>query len=440
MTVPESQPALHALQSLPRTLTRDLGQHDGQMVRLQGFLHARRDLGGVQFAVLRDVSGLAQCVGSGLHLPLPESSVEIVGTVKAHVKAPGGYEVQISDFRVLSAAVQASPLEIPKMEWNVNPETMLDYRYVSLRGLKERAALRVQAELVRAFHQHLDAEGFTEISTPKIVSAGAEGGANLFKLDYFGEQAYLAQSPQLYKQIMVGVFERVYEVAPVYRAEEHATSRHLNEYLSLDVEMGFIDSEEDVMDLENRLLGSITAHLKRSCAAEFALLGATIPDVLPHIPRIPLMEARELVNREYGHVVGGKDLDPEAERLLCQYYAETHGTDFVFVTKYPRAARPFYAYHEPGGELTRGFDLLFRGIEITSGGQRINEYEMLMKSIADYKLNPESLAGYSEVFKYGMPPHGGFAIGAERLTARLLGITNVRYARAFPRDRNRLTP
>ena len=440
MTVPESQPALHTTQPLPRTLTRDLGQHDGQMVRLQGFLHARRDLGGVQFAVLRDVSGLAQCVGSGLHLPLPESSVEIVGTVKAHVKAPGGYEVQISELKVLSAAVQASPLEIPKMEWNVNPETMLDYRYVSLRGLKERAALRVQAELVRAFHQHLDAEGFTEISTPKIVSAGAEGGANLFKLDYFGEQAYLAQSPQLYKQIMVGVFERVYEVAPVYRAEEHATSRHLNEYLSLDVEMGFIDSEEDVMDLENRLLGSITAHLKQSCAAEFALLGATIPDVLPHIPRIPLMEARELVNREYGHVVGGKDLDPEAERLLCQYYAETHGTDFVFVTKYPRAARPFYAYPEPGGELTRGFDLLFRGIEITSGGQRINEYEMLMKSIADYKLNPESLAGYSEVFKYGMPPHGGFAIGAERLTARLLGIANVRYARAFPRDRNRLTP
>ena len=438
MTEALSQP--ESASTLPRILTRDLGAHNGQQVRLQGFLHARRDLGGVQFAVLRDVSGLAQCVGSGLTLPLPESSIEVLGTVKAHAKAPGGYEVQVSGFRVLSAAVQASPLEIPKMEWNVNPETMLDYRYVSLRGLKERAALKVQAELVRAFHEHLNAEGFTEISTPKIVSAGAEGGANLFKLDYFGEQAYLAQSPQLYKQIMVGVFERVYEVAPVYRAEEHATSRHLNEYLSLDVEMGFIDSEEDVMALENRLLGSIMAHLKENCAAEFALLGATLPEVLPHIPRIPLMEARDLVHREFGHVVHGKDLDPEAERLLCQYYAQQHGSEFVFVTKYPRVARPFYAYPEEGGELTRGFDLLFRGIEITSGGQRINEYEMLMQSIADYKLNPESLAGYSEVFKYGMPPHGGFAIGAERLTARLLGIANVRYARAFPRDRNRLTP
>ncbi|WP_407539152.1 aspartate--tRNA(Asn) ligase [Deinococcus radiomollis] len=437
-TESQHQPALPP--TLTRTLTRDLGAHDGQQVRLQGFLHARRDLGGVQFAVLRDVSGVAQCVGKGLHLPLPESSIEVLGTVKAHAKAPGGYEIQISDFRVLSAATQASPLEIPKMEWNVNPETMLDYRYVSLRGLKERAALKVQAELVRAFHEHLNAEGFTEISTPKIVSAGAEGGANLFKLDYFGEQAYLAQSPQLYKQIMVGVFERVYEVAPVYRAEEHATSRHLNEYLSLDVEMGFIDSEEDVMQLENRLLANIMAHLKAHCAAEFTLLGATLPEVLPLIPRIPLLEARELVNREYGHVVGGKDLDPEAERLLCQYYTEKHGSDFVFVTKYPRAARPFYAYPEEGGELTRGFDLLFRGIEITSGGQRIHDYSMLMESIATYKLDPESLAGYSEVFKYGMPPHGGFAIGAERLTARLLGIANVRYARAFPRDRNRLTP
>ncbi|ULH15903.1 aspartate--tRNA(Asn) ligase [Deinococcus sp. KNUC1210] len=431
---------------LPRTLTQNLGQFDGQQVRLQGFVHARRDLGGVQFLVLRDKSGIAQCVGSGLHLPLPESSVEIVGSVKAHKKAPGGYEVQIESLKVLSAAIQASPVEIPKMEWNVNPETMLDYRYVSVRGLRERAALKVQAELVFAFHSYLRGEGFTEISTPKIVSAGAEGGANLFKLDYFGEQAYLAQSPQLYKQIMVGVFERVYEVAPVYRAEEHATSRHLNEYLSLDVEMGFIQDEEDVMALENGLLAAMMERLKQTCAAEFELLGASLPAVPAHIPRITLMEARTLVHEKFGHTVGGKDLDPEAERLLCQHYAETQGSDFVFVTKYPRAARPFYAHPDsnPDGsissEITRGFDLLFRGIEITSGGQRIHDHAMLMDSIRSYKMNPDAMTGYSEVFKYGMPPHGGFAIGAERLTAKLLGIANVRYARAFPRDRNRLTP
>ncbi|GGQ92638.1 aspartate--tRNA(Asn) ligase [Deinococcus ruber] len=445
MTSPAT-PEQSAPVALPRTLTQNLGQFDGQQVRLQGFVHARRDLGGVQFLVLRDKSGIAQCVGSGLHLPLPESSVEIVGSVKAHKKAPGGYEVQIESLKVLSAAIQASPVEIPKMEWNVNPETMLDYRYVSVRGLRERAALKVQAELVFAFHSYLRGEGFTEISTPKIVSAGAEGGANLFKLDYFGEQAYLAQSPQLYKQIMVGVFERVYEVAPVYRAEEHATSRHLNEYLSLDVEMGFIEDEEEVMELENGLLAAIMERLKLTCAAEFELVGASIPEVPAHIPRITLMEARALVHEKFGHTVGGKDLDPEAERLLCQHYAETQGSDFVFVTKYPRAARPFYAHPEinPDGsissEITRGFDLLFRGIEITSGGQRIHDHAMLMDSIRAYKMNPDAMTGYSEVFKYGMPPHGGFAIGAERLTAKLLGIANVRYARAFPRDRNRLTP
>ena len=432
--------------TLPRTLTRELPQHEGQTVRLQGFLHARRDLGGVQFLVLRDVSGLTQCVGSGLELPLAESSVEVVGRVKAHPKAPGGFEVQVESFRVITPAVEAPPVEIPKMEWNVNPETMLDYRVVTVRGLKERAALKVQAELVAAFREYLNTEGFTEISTPKIVSAGAEGGANLFPIDYFGAPAYLAQSPQLYKQIMVGVFERVYEVAPVYRAEEHATSRHLNEYLSLDVELGFIESEEDVMALQNRLLAAIMERLKERCAPEFALLGATIPDVPAHIPRIPLMEARQLVTEKYGHAVGGKDLDPEAERLLSQHYAETEGSDFVFVTKYPRAARPFYAHPElnadgtPNAELTRGYDLLFRGIEITSGGQRIHDHAMLLESIAAYKLRPESLEGYTEVFKYGMPPHGGFAIGAERLTAKLLGIANVRYARAFPRDRHRLTP
>lgn len=433
-------------ETMPRTLARDLPQHDGQTVKMQGFLHARRDLGGVQFLVLRDVSGIAQCVGSHLPLPLTESSIEVVGKVKPFAKAPGGYELEIQDFKVISAATEPAPVEIPKMEWHVNPETMLDYRVVTVRGLKERAALKVQAELVAAFRDHLRDEGFTEISTPKIVSAGAEGGANLFPIDYFGHPAYLAQSPQLYKQIMVGVFEKVFEVAPVYRAEEHATSRHLNEYLSLDVEMGFIQDEEDVMALENRLLAAIMERLKERCAPEFTLLNATIPDIPAHIPRITLLEARQLVTEKFNHQVGGKDLDPEAERLLSQHFAETQGSDFVFVTKYPRAARPFYTHadHNADGSLnpdiTRGFDLLFRGIEITSGGQRIHDHAMLMDSIAAYKLKPETLEGYTEVFKYGMPPHGGFAIGAERLTAKLLGISNVRYARAFPRDRNRLTP
>lgn len=423
----------------PRVLTAEVGAHVGETVRLRGFVHSRRDLGGIQFVVLRDRKGLVQCVLSGQHLPMPESSVEITGKVVEQPRAPGGFEVQASAFAVLSAATVPSPVEIPKAASHANPETLLDYRYVTVRALRDRAALKVQAELVQAFREYLIAQDFTEIFTPKIVSAGAEGGANLFELDYFGHKAYLAQSPQLYKQIMVGVFERVFETAPVYRAEEHATSRHLNEYLSLDVELGFIENEHDVMDVEEGLLRFVVDRLRERCAEEFALFGAELPSFGREVPRIPLLTAREIVTEKFGHSVGGKDLDPEAERLFSQHVKEEYGSDFVFVTRYPRVARPFYAFFEEDG-LTRSFDLLFRGIEITSGGQRIHDPAMLDQSIRDYRMNPEAMEGYAATFRHGMPPHGGFAIGAERLTAKLLGIPNVRFARAFPRDRHRLTP
>lgn len=423
----------------PRVLSNQLSAFEGQTVRLQGWVHARRDLGGIQFVMLRDRKGIVQCVGQNLTVPLPESSIELEGLVVAHRKAPGGYEIQVSSFTVLSEAKEVSPIELPKLEWNVNPETLLDYRYVSLRGIKERAVLRVQGVIVDAFRQALIEADFTEIFTPKIVSAGAEGGANLFEVDYFGQNAYLAQSPQLYKQIMVGSFERVFETAPVYRAEEHATSRHLNEYLSLDVELGFIDSEEDVMQVEELVLQRICKNVHEHCQAEFKLLGVPLPTVPERIPRISLLDARALIKEKFDYAVGGKDLDPEGERLLSQYFQETEGSDWVFVTKYPKAARPFYAYYE-ADDLTRSFDLLYKGIEITSGGQRIHDYDMLIQSLDDRRMKHEAFAGYLEVFKHGMPPHGGFAIGAERLTAKMLDINNVRYARAFPRDRHRLHP
>jgi len=422
-----------------RVLAADIHRHEGRDVLLRGFVYTRRDLGGVKFLLLRDRSGVVQCVGTNIELPLQESSVQITGKVVRQAKAPGGFEVQASDVRVLSAATDPPPVEMPKVEWHANPETLLDYRYVTVRGLKDRAALKVQAMLVQAFREALLQDGFTEIFTPKLVSAGAEGGANLFEVDYFGKRAYLAQSPQLYKQIMVGVFERVFETAPVYRAEEHATSRHLNEYLSLDVELGFIESEEDVMDVEERVLKHICARLRDECEADFALFGAELPSVPDRIPRVPLMDARRIVTERTGHQVGGKDLDPESERLFSQIIREDTGSDFVFVTRYPRAARPFYAYFEEDG-FTRSFDLLFRGIEITSGGQRIHDLAMLRRSLQERGMSENGFEGYLEVFKHGMPPHGGFAIGAERLTAKLLGIQNVRFARAFPRDRHRLTP
>lgn len=426
---------------MERTLTQALPSKIGQEVKLEGFVHFRRDLGGIQFLILRDRTGTAQCVLSkGIHIPLLESSVRVFGKVVANAKAPNGLEIQASQFEVISSAVEPAPVEVSKEEWKANPETLLDYRYVSLRGLKERAVLKIQAALVQGFREALIGQGFTEIFTPKIVSAGAEGGSNLFEVQYFEQTAYLAQSPQVYKQIMVGVYERVFETACVYRAEEHATSRHLNEYMSLDFEMGFIQSEEEVMDMENLVLAQMMQKIALECAAELELCGVSAPSVPERIPRIPLAEARALCIEKYGYTNGGKDLDPEGERIVSRHFLEQHGSDFVFVTRYPRNARPFYAYPIVEDNTTRSFDLLFRGIEITSGGQRVNDYQMLLENMEYRQVTPEGFGAYLEVFKHGMPPHGGLAIGAERLTAKILEISNVRYARAFPRDRNRLTP
>lgn len=346
--------------------------------------------------------------------------------------------MQAKEIEILSPALEPTPVEIPKEEWRASPDTLLEYRYVTLRGEKARAPLKVQAALVRGFRRYLDRQDFTEIFTPKVVRAGAEGGSGLFGVDYFEYRAYLAQSPQLYKQIMVGVFERVYEVAPVWRMEEHNTSRHLNEYLSLDVEMGFIEGEEDLMRLEENLLQEMLEEALSSAGNEIRLLGAEWPSFPKEIPRLTHAEARKILKEELGYPVG-QDLSEEAERLLGQYAKEHWGSDWLFITHYPRSLRPFYTYPEENG-TTRSFDLLFRGLEITSGGQRIHHYQDLVESLKAKGMDLEGFKGYLEVFKYGMPPHGGFAIGAERLTQKLLGLPNVRYARAFPRDRHRLTP
>jgi len=422
-----------------RSLVSEVPGKVGEEVELLGWLHWRRDLGGVQFILLRDRSGIIQVVlPGGNDLPLPESAIRVRGLAVENEKAPGGYEVQAESLEVLQPSQQPTPVEIPKEEWRANPETLLTYRYVTLRGEKARAPLKIQSALVRGFRQYLDSQGFTEIFTPKLVRAGAEGGANLFEVDYFGESAYLAQSPQLYKQIMVGVYERVYEVAPVWRAEEHATSRHLNEYLSLDVEMGFIESDEDVIALEEELVRAMLEEAAASAAAELELLGAEMPKLPREIPRVPYSEAKRIVKEELGLGMGA-DLNDEAERALGEYFSEKYGTDFVFIVQYPELVRPFYTY-PTGDGLTRGYDLLFRGLEITSGGQRIHDPAVIVQQLEKKGMDPERFRDYIEVFKYGMPPHGGFAIGAERFTQKLIGLPNVRYARAFPRDRHRLEP
>ena len=430
---------MEAVASSPVLPISRLSQHVGDEVTVRGWVHNRRDLGGIQFLLLRDGGGLVQCVFENTELPLFESCVRVEGKVVENAKAPGGLEVQATKLDLISEASSPPPVEIPKEEWHANPETLLQYRHVTVRGAKAQATLKVQAELVKAFRAFLDGNGFTEIFSPKLVAAGAEGGANQFEVDYYGRRAYLAQSPQLYKQIMVAVFERVFEVAPVYRAEQSHTTRHLSEYLSLDVEFGFIEDDGDVMDLQEALVKTMMGEVAERCGRQFETLGATAPDTSAPIPRIPLLEARELVHERYGHATGGKDLDPEAERLLGRWAKEEHGSDFVFVTRYPQAARPFYTYPTDDG-LTRGLDLLFRGVEISSGGQRIHRFDRLVEELEARRMDPQSFSGYLEVFRHGMPPHGGFALGAERLTALLLGIPNVRFARAFPRDGSRLQP
>ncbi len=439
MTITPSEPPRGLDLDAGRTLVADLAAALGQDVTLRGWVHHRRDLGGIAFLHLRDRTGVVQCVLEGLEPPLHESSVQVKGSVVANAKAPGGLEVQVRELQVITRATTPPPVELAKLDQHTNPDTLLEYRHVTIRSPRDRAVLKVQAELLRAFRGFLDASGFTEISTPKLVAAGAEGGADQFEVDYYGQRAYLTQSPQLYKQIMVGVFERVYEVAPVYRAEPSHTVRHLAEYLSLDVEMGFIEDDADVMDLEEALLKSMLADVGERCGRELTDLGAELPPLDVAFPRIPLLDARELVRERYGHASGGKDLDPEAERLIGRWAREEHGSDFVFVTDYPEAARPFYAY-PTGDGLTRGLDLIFRGTEITSGGQRAHEHDVLVAAIERKGLEPAAFDAYLQVFKHGMPPHGGFAIGAERLTALLLGVPNIRFARAFPRDGQRLQP
>ncbi|RKN85598.1 aspartate--tRNA(Asn) ligase [Paenibacillus ginsengarvi] len=426
-----------------RVLCSRVPEHAGHPVTVSGWVRSIRHLGRLAFVQVRDRSGVVQCVLEGelaAALPNPESVVTVTGTASLSPKAPGGVEIHARELRCISAAAPL-PFEINKETIAARLDTVLDHRVIALRHPRLHATFRIQSALAGAFREGLRRREFTQIFTPKIVASGTEGGSNLFPVDYFGRQAYLAQSPQFYKQMMVGAgYERVFEIAPVYRAEEHNTSRHLNEYVSLDVEMSFIRSEEELMDLEQELLGSMLEKVAAECESELALLGVDL--ALPSdIPRIPIAEAQRILERTYGKTSPKGDLDPEGERLLCQHVAEKGKPSFVFVTRYPRDIRPMYAKPAPeDSALTASFDLLCNGLEITTGGQRIHDYDELVASIRGRGMNPDHFTGYLDVFRYGMPPHGGFAIGLERLTSRLLGQSNVREASAFPRDRMRLTP
>ena len=414
---------------------------------IEGAVHSIRNMGDVAFVILRKKDGLFQSVyendktNVSIHDLKEAMCVRLTGTLHEEERAPHGRELRISQVEILSSPAEPLPLAIDKWKLNTSLEAKLNYRSISLRNVRERAKFKIQEGIVRGFREFLYKEGFTEIHTPKIGAKGAEGGSNLFRLDYFHRPAVLEQSPQLYKQMMVGVFDRVFETGPVFRAEKHNTKRHLNEYTSLDFEMGYIDSFEDIMAMETGFLQYTMELLKKDYAKELKILDVTLPDV-SKIPAIRFDEAKQKVSEKYGRKIRNPfDLEPEEEHLIGQYAKEEWDSDFVFVTYNPSQTRPFYAMDEPQDEkFTLSFDLLFRGLEITTGGQRIHDYDMLMEKLAKRGMTEEGLETYLDTFKHGMPPHGGLGIGMERLTMQLLGEDNVRETTLFPRDLSRLTP
>ena len=436
----------------PKTVAfDDFEAYENREVIIEGYVHRIREMTGFSFVILRTARDTVQCIYA------PEFSdyrwdpaiaenccVRVKGKVVANADAKGNkrYEVQIHDVRLLSRPAEAAPIVINKKQLdNVPLDTNLNMRPLTLRNPKERAIFKVQEGLARGFREFLMGQNFTEVRTPKIVFAGAEGGANIFKLDYFGKQVYLTQSPQFYKQMLVGVYDRVFEIGPVFRAEHHDTSRHLNEYISMDFEMGYIDSFYDVMNMETGALKHIFSLLRSEYAKELDLLQVQMPEIA-EIPVIRFMDAKDIIVNKYKKkITDFNDFEPEEEQLMCRYAKEQFGSDFLFVTHYPSKKRPFYAMDDPADpEYTLSFDLLFRGMEITTGGQRIHDYDMQVEKMRSRGMHPEQFESYLMFHKYGAPPHGGLGLGLERLTMNLLGFKNVRYTTMFPRDINRVTP
>ena len=419
----------------------------GTEVRVNGAIHTIRDMGTVAFIILRKREGLVQCVYEegvskfNLKDVKEADTVEVSGMLERSEKAPNGIEIRLGELKILSEPAEPMPLPISKWKLNTSLEAKLSYRPISLRNIRERAKFRIQEGIVRGFRDFLYQEGFTEIHTPKIGAKSAEGGANLFRLEYFHRPAILQQSPQFYKQMMVGVFDRVFETAPVFRAEKHNTKRHLNEYTSLDFEMGYIDGFEDIMAMETGFLQYTMALLEKEYARELKILDIKVPKT-KEIPAVRFDEIKRLVAEKYDRKIKNPfDLEPEEEMLISRYAKEEWDADFVFVTHYPSKKRPFYAMDDPADSTyTLSFDLLFRGMEITTGGQRIHDYHELLAKMEKRGMTDEGMEQYLSAFKHGMPPHGGLGIGMERLTMKMMNEDNVRETTLFPRDLSRLEP
>lgn len=428
---------------MQRVLARQVPEQVGATVRVAGWVHRRRLLKSVAFLIVRDATGLTQVVVTDLAVRdtvarlTEETVVEVTGRVVASDVAPAGAEVVDPRVRVVGDPAEPPPFDLYRPGLPASLPTQLDHAPVALRHPTRSAALRVGAAAAAGFRATLDAAGFVEVYTPKVVESATESGANVFQLDWFGRPAYLAQSPQFYKQLMVGVFERVYEVGPVFRAEPHDTARHLAQFTSLDVELGFITDHRDVMAVLRDVLAGMLAAVEQRAGAALATLGADLPEVPDQVPAVDFPQALAIA----GAPATELDLAPAHERAVGEWARSEHGSDFVFVTGYPMAKRPFYTRADPDRPAhSYSFDLIFRGVELVTGGQRLHRYDDYVAALRGAGQPLEPYRSYVEAFRHGFPPHGGFAIGLERFVARLVGAANVREVSAFPRDLHRLTP
>ncbi len=438
---------------MERTLIGELGKHVGETVSISGWVNVRRDQGKMVFFDFRDRSAVVQ----GVVLPgsaaietakaiRNEYVVRALGIVnkrpEKNVQADrenGDIELEVTGLTILAAA-EPLPFDMSFEGFNLDLTTQLDHRALALRHPRLRAIFKVQAVIIDAFREYMKSQDFFEFQAPAIVPATAEGGAEVFQVDYFDKKAYLSQSPQLYKQVVMTAFERVFSVNKIFRAEPSATTRHLTEAVSLDAEFAFIESWEDVRMMSEETVRYILKDVAKRCAKELKLLEAELPVMLERTPTLSLTEAQEKIFNSGGRDArGDKDLNPEDERTLCEIIKKETGSDFVYVYGYPTRQKPFYVYPNPETpQFNEGMDLLCRGIEWLSGGRRINDYAQLMEHVKTWNMDPEKISMFLEAFRYGVPPEGGFAFGAERMTMQILGLKNVREATMFPRDMNRI--
>lgn len=427
---------------MERTLIKQISKAKNEKVLIRGRVLNLRNLGNIVFIMVQDYTGIIQCVSEKKTTVKIGDAVEIEGRVKKEPRSKSGYEIQTEKVKVVSSSVTDLPFDLASKELNLNLTTLLDNRSLVLRHPKIQNIFKLYNILLETYGDVMREEGFTEVKTPKILGAATEGGANFFRVEYFNKEAVLAQSPQFYKQIMVGVFERVFEVGTVFRAEPHFTTRHVNEYTSLDGEMGFINDFKDVSKMLNKVLKKMFSIIKTAGKEYSEDYKVKIPEVPGEIPYFKLSEIKKIIKKEYGYKIPDTaDIDPEGEKLAGKYVKEKLNSDFVFITHYPQADRPFYTMPDPKNpKETLGFDLLFRGVEIATGGQRIHLYKELIENMKKKGVKPTGMEFYLNTFKYAMPPHGGWGMGSERIIQQILGLGNVKEAVLFPRDVKRIVP